>query len=57
MAPPASKSAIQALPKIEIDQGMLEEAGGMGECSICMVDIVTEVTVLPCNHWFHYPCI
>ena len=32
---------------------------GKAECSICMdrVDLGTEVTVLPCNHWFHETCV
>jgi hypothetical protein len=34
-------------------------ADGKAECSICMdaVELGTEVTVLPCTHWFHYNCI
>ena len=32
---------------------------GRAECSICMdeVEIGQEVTVLPCNHWFHGECV
>ena len=32
---------------------------GKVECSICMddVEIGTEVTILPCDHWFHDDCI
>jgi hypothetical protein len=58
-APPgASTTAIQSLPKKKVDQQMLGP-DGTAECSICMdmVDIGTEVTVLPCTHWFHFSCI
>jgi E3 ubiquitin-protein ligase RNF115/126 len=57
-APPAAQSAIQALPKKKVDKEMLGTEG-KAECSICMepVDLGTEVTVLPCKHWFHYQCI
>lgn len=56
--PPASQNAIQSLPKKPVDQGMLD-SDGKAECSICMdpVELGTEVTVLPCKHWFHYGCI
>jgi E3 ubiquitin-protein ligase RNF115/126 len=32
---------------------------GTAECSICMdnVEIGSDVTVLPCNHWFHGDCV
>lgn len=56
--PPASQSAISSLPKKPVDKEMLGHEG-KAECSICMdaVEIGTEVTVLPCTHWFHYTCI
>ncbi|PLB40165.1 putative RING finger domain protein [Aspergillus candidus] len=56
--PPASQNAISSLPKKPVDKEMLGHEG-KAECSICMdaVDIGTEVTVLPCTHWFHYTCI
>ena len=56
--PPASRSAIQSLPKKKVDQEMLGN-DGRAECSICMdpVELGTEVTVLPCKHWFHFQCI
>ena len=56
--PPASQNAIQNLPKKKVDQEMLGSEG-KAECSICMdpVELGTEVTVLPCKHWFHYNCI
>ncbi|KAE8148382.1 hypothetical protein BDV25DRAFT_141854 [Aspergillus avenaceus] len=57
-APPAARSAIQSLPKKAVDREMLGSEG-KAECSICMdsVELGTEVTVLPCKHWFHYNCI
>lgn len=56
--PPASTTAIRSLPKKKIDREMLGSDGN-AECSICMdaVELGTEVTVLPCTHWFHFPCI
>lgn len=56
--PPASTTAIRSLPKKKIDREMLGSEGN-AECSICMdaVELGTEVTVLPCTHWFHFPCI
>lgn len=56
--PPASQSAIRSLPTKKVDKEMLG-SDGKAECSICMdaVELNTEVTVLPCTHWFHYSCI
>lgn len=56
--PPASHNSIQNLPKKPVDREMLGN-DGKAECSICMdpVELGTEVTVLPCKHWFHYNCI
>ncbi|KAL2008620.1 hypothetical protein VTN00DRAFT_6814 [Thermoascus crustaceus] len=56
--PPASQSAIHSLPRKKIDREMLGPEG-KAECSICMdsVQLGTEVTVLPCKHWFHFNCI
>ncbi|KAL1956911.1 hypothetical protein VTO42DRAFT_6658 [Malbranchea cinnamomea] len=56
--PPASPSAIRSLPKKVVDRSMLGD-DGKAECSICMdnVNVGTEVTMLPCNHWFHGECI
>lgn len=57
-APPATDTAIESLPKIKINTEMLG-AEGRAECSICMdpVELGTEVTELPCKHWFHGECI
>ena len=55
---PASAAAIAALPKKPADKTMMG-SDGKAECSVCMdaVDIGDEVTVLPCNHWFHGECV
>lgn len=56
--PPASESAIHSLPKKKVDRQMMGTEG-KAECSICMdaVELGTEVTLLPCTHWFHFDCI
>ncbi|KAK5086059.1 hypothetical protein LTR70_007501 [Exophiala xenobiotica] len=57
-APPASQDLINQLPKKQLEKSMAGD-DGKAECSICMdnVELGTEVTVLPCNHWFHFECI
>jgi E3 ubiquitin-protein ligase RNF115/126 len=56
--PPASAEAINALPKKRVTEDMMAEDGKV-ECSICMDDLEVgaEITVLPCDHWFHPECI
>lgn len=55
---PASAAAINALPKKPVDKSMLG-TDGKAECSVCMdnVSLGDEVTVLPCQHWFHGDCV
>lgn len=55
---PASESAIKSLPTKKVEQEMLD-SDGKAECSICMdnVELGLDVTVLPCNHWFHRDCV
>lgn len=55
---PASAAAIEALPKKKVDKDMLG-SDGKAECSVCMdnVELDDEVTVLPCQHWFHGECV
>jgi E3 ubiquitin-protein ligase RNF115/126 len=55
---PAPQSDIDNLPRKKVDEEMLG-AEHKAECSICMdeVNIGEEVTVLPCKHWFHHPCV
>ncbi|KIX07481.1 uncharacterized protein Z518_02134 [Rhinocladiella mackenziei CBS 650.93] len=55
---PASDEAIRSLGTKKVDQEILGSEG-KAECSICMdnVELGDEVTVLPCNHWFHGDCV
>ncbi|KAI4238183.1 MAG: hypothetical protein LQ349_001262 [Xanthoria aureola] len=55
---PASPAAISALPTKKVDQEILG-SDGKAECSVCMdnVGLGDEVTLLPCQHWFHGDCI
>ena len=55
---PASTAAIAALPKKKADKSMMGQ-DGKAECSVCMdaVEVGDEVTILPCNHWFHGECV
>ncbi|KAI4287071.1 MAG: hypothetical protein L6R35_003670 [Caloplaca aegaea] len=55
---PASAAAIEALPTKKVDKDMLG-TDGKAECSVCMdnVELDDEVTVLPCQHWFHGDCV
>ena len=55
---PASAAAIEALPKIKISKEHLDDTG-KADCSICMESVAlgTEVTELPCQHWFHEECV
>jgi hypothetical protein len=57
-APPAGETAIRSLPKKIVDDEMLG-VERRAECSICMdpVELGSEVTELPCKHWFHGDCI
>ncbi|EME86077.1 uncharacterized protein MYCFIDRAFT_90342 [Pseudocercospora fijiensis CIRAD86] len=55
---PATEEAIDALPKRKItakDQG----DSGKADCSICMdeAELGSDVTELPCGHWFHHDCV
>ncbi|THY89700.1 hypothetical protein D6C92_07078 [Aureobasidium pullulans] len=56
---PASAEAISSLPQKEITKEDLDETTGKADCSICMDEalIGSQVTVLPCSHWFHADCI
>ncbi|CAE7027812.1 hypothetical protein P3342_006052 [Pyrenophora teres f. teres] len=55
---PATQNDIDALPRKEVTEDMLGDEH-KAECSICMdeVNIGEQVTLLPCKHWFHHPCI
>jgi E3 ubiquitin-protein ligase RNF115/126 len=55
---PAPEEAIAALPKKKVDRSMLDNKDE-GDCSVCMdsVSVGSEVTNLPCGHWFHEHCV
>lgn len=55
---PATEDAIASLPTKKLDMSMLDDEG-KAECSVCMDDVPvgTEVTELPCSHWFHGQCV
>lgn len=56
---PASAEAIASLPQKVITKEDLDETTGKADCSICMDEapIGSQVTCLPCSHWFHPDCI
>ncbi|CAI0446569.1 unnamed protein product [Linum tenue] len=53
-APPASKSAVSALPAIEVTS-----EGETSVCAVCkdMVNVGEKETKLPCGHGYHGDCI
>lgn len=53
---PASQATIEALYTHPVTQTELDD---QGECPVCLesVFIDEDVTVLPCAHWFHGPCV
>ena len=54
---PVCGAAIAALPRVPVDVSMLSESG-KAECVICREEVEeTEVTMLPCKHWFDFECI
>ncbi|WOL09820.1 hypothetical protein Cni_G18573 [Canna indica] len=55
--PPASKSAVESLPDVEITDGLL--ATDEAHCSVCMDMFETGVVAkrMPCNHIYHEECI
>lgn len=55
---PASESAIKQLPTKKVEKEMMG-SDGTAECSICMdnVELGSDVTELPCSHWFHGDCV
>ncbi|XP_051122522.1 E3 ubiquitin-protein ligase RING1 [Andrographis paniculata] len=55
--PPAAKSAVEALPSVEVDEGLVKSE--MAQCAVCMDDfeIGTVVKQMPCKHVYHHDCI
>ncbi|XP_010517327.1 PREDICTED: probable E3 ubiquitin-protein ligase RHC2A [Camelina sativa] len=56
--PPASKSAIEALPVIEIDPNHLQ-SDSQSHCAVCKENFVLKSSAreMPCNHIYHPDCI
>lgn len=55
--PPASKSAVEALPTIKVDEAMLKS--DLAQCAVCKDDfeLGTVVKQMPCKHVYHDDCI
>lgn len=55
--PPASKSAVQALPSINVDEALLKSE--LAQCAVCKDDFEmgTVVKQMPCKHVYHQDCI
>ncbi|XP_047342422.1 E3 ubiquitin-protein ligase RING1-like [Impatiens glandulifera] len=56
-APPASKSSLEALPTITVDDGLL--TSDLAQCAVCKDDFEKgmEVKQMPCKHVYHSDCI
>ncbi|XP_010508986.1 PREDICTED: probable E3 ubiquitin-protein ligase RHC2A [Camelina sativa] len=56
--PPASKSAIEALPVIEIESNHLQ-SDSQSHCAVCKENFVLKSSAreMPCNHIYHPDCI
>lgn len=55
--PPASKSAVQALPSVTVDEALLKS--DLAQCAVCKDDfeLGTAVKQMPCKHVYHDDCI
>ncbi|KAL1192615.1 E3 ubiquitin-protein ligase RING1-like [Cardamine amara subsp. amara] len=55
--PPASKSAIDALPTVKVTKDMLQSE--MNQCAVCMDEFEDgiETKQMPCKHFFHHDCL
>ncbi|KAK6146586.1 hypothetical protein DH2020_020455 [Rehmannia glutinosa] len=55
--PPASKSAVEALPSINVDEALLKSE--LAQCAVCKDDfeLGTVVKQMPCKHVYHQDCI
>lgn len=55
--PPASKSAIEALPTIKITNELLNS--DMNQCAVCQDDFENDMEVkqMPCKHIYHSDCL
>ncbi|XP_057508869.1 E3 ubiquitin-protein ligase RING1-like [Actinidia eriantha] len=55
--PPASKSAVENLPSVTVDDGLL--SSDLAQCAVCKDDFERgmEVKQMPCKHVYHSDCI
>lgn len=55
--PPASKSAVEALPNIKVDNQLLDSDSS--QCAVCKdtFEIGAEAKQMPCKHIYHSECI
>ncbi|XP_022887388.1 E3 ubiquitin-protein ligase RING1-like [Olea europaea var. sylvestris] len=55
--PPASKSAVEALPSLKVEETLLKSE--LAQCAVCKDDfeLGTEVKQMPCKHVYHNDCI
>ncbi|GFP89095.1 E3 ubiquitin-protein ligase ring1-like [Phtheirospermum japonicum] len=55
--PPASKSAVEALPSINVDEDLMKSE--LAQCAVCKDDfeLGTVVKQMPCKHVYHTDCI
>ncbi|CAI9761929.1 unnamed protein product [Fraxinus pennsylvanica] len=55
--PPASKSVVEALPSLKVDETLLKSE--LAQCAVCKDDfqLGTEVKQMPCKHVYHNDCI
>ncbi|XP_074333502.1 E3 ubiquitin-protein ligase RING1-like [Apium graveolens] len=55
--PPAAKSAVEGLKKVEIGDEMSD--GDYAQCAVCMeaFEVGVEAKEMPCRHLFHSDCI
>ncbi|ESQ30446.1 hypothetical protein EUTSA_v10011690mg [Eutrema salsugineum] len=55
--PPASKSAIDALPTVKVTKDILQSE--MNQCAVCMDEFEDGVDAkeMPCKHLYHHDCL
>ncbi|XP_010461879.1 PREDICTED: E3 ubiquitin-protein ligase RING1-like [Camelina sativa] len=55
--PPASKSAIDALPTVKVSKEILQSE--MNQCAVCMDEFEDgiEAKQMPCKHVYHHDCL
>ncbi|XP_010533212.1 PREDICTED: E3 ubiquitin-protein ligase RING1-like [Tarenaya hassleriana] len=55
--PPASKSAIDALPTVKVTEEMLDSE--MNQCAVCMDEFEkgSDAKQMPCKHVYHQDCL